>query len=255
MNYFSQRSAAERYARGRPHFHPLIVGRIKQVLQITEPLSSALDVGCGTGLSTVALKEIAGNVIGLDASAEMVSLAPEESGVKYVVASAERLPFGENEFDLITISQAFHWLDGDRFLPEASRVLRPLGWLVAYDNYFSSGRMEEEPEFRRWFREEYLERYPAPPRAEITFTEETMGSFGFHLRKEEWHENRIGFTLEGLIDYLVTQSNVIAAVEGGKESIEEARGWLREGIRPVFADAGEKEFSFNAPIWYLQRAA
>ncbi len=29
MNYFSPRSAAERYAKGRPYFHPLVVERIK----------------------------------------------------------------------------------------------------------------------------------------------------------------------------------------------------------------------------------
>ena len=91
MNYFNYKSAAERYTRGRLYFHPLIVGRTKRFLSITEPLSSALDVGCGTGLSTIALKEIARSVIGVDASAEMVALAPKDNGVRFLVASAENL--------------------------------------------------------------------------------------------------------------------------------------------------------------------
>lgn len=249
MNYFSPKSAAERYNKGRPFFHPLIIGRIKEFLSLAEPLSSALDVGCGTGLSTVALKEIAQNVVGVDASAEMIALAPKESGVKYSVAPAENLPFEENEFDIVTVSQVFHWLDKDKFFAEAKRVLRPDGWLVAYDNYLS-GQMTENAEFYLWYKKEYLERYPIPPRGKIDFTSENTNPYGFRLHKEEWVKNIVGFSLEGIVDYLVTQSNVIAAVEGGKEKIEEVKEWLTESIKSMFGNA-EENFLFNTSIWYL----
>ena len=252
MNYFSPKSAAERYARGRPYFHPAIVGRIKDSLPITEPLSSALDVGCGTGLSAIALKELAQNVTGVDASAEMIALAPKEHGVRYFVTPAENLPFDEKEFDLITLSQVFHWLDRGRFLTEASRVLRPGGWLIAYDNYFT-GRMAGHPGYQSWY-EEYLERYPMPPRAKVSFTPEDTNPHGFRLLKEEWYKNTIGFSPEGLIGFLITQTNVIAAVEGGGEKIEDVCSWLGGRLKSVFGDAKERGFIFNAPIWYLQRA-
>jgi SAM-dependent methyltransferase len=255
MNYFNPKSAAERYARGRLYFHPLIVERVKRFLSITEPLSSALDVGCGTGLSSNALREIALSVTAVDASAEMVALAPRVKGIRFVVARAEDLPFGEGEFDLVTLSQVFHWLDREKFLAEAKRVLRTDGWLVVYDDYFSAGQMAEDPEFQTWYREKYLVRYPPPPRAELAFTAENTERYGFRLLGEEWHQHTVSLSLERLVDYLVTQSNVIAAVEGGKEEIVEARAWLMEGIRPIFRNAEGKEFLFNAPIWYLQRAA
>lgn len=203
-----------------------------------------------TGLSTVALKEIAQNVVGVDTSAEMIALAPEENGVRYFVAPAENFPFGENEFDLITLSQVFHWLDRDKFLAEANRVIRPDGWLVAYDNYFS-GQMVENPDFQSWYREKYLKKYSAPPRAKITFTSEDTNPFGFHLLKEERYENVIEFSLEELVDYLVTQSNVIAAVEGGTEEIGETRMWLTNGLKQMFRSSKKEKFLFNAPIWYL----
>lgn len=252
MNYFDSQSAAERYIKGRPYFHPLIIRRIKEVLSITEPLSSALDVGCGTGLSTLALKEVSRSAIGVDASAEMIALAPEADGVEYFVARAEKLPFDEGTFDLITLSQVFHWLERDKFLAEAHRVLRPSAWLVAYDNYFL-GQMVGNAEFYKWYREEYLKKYPAPPRAKITFTAENTSPFGFDILKEEWHENVIIFSLEGLVDYLVTQSNIIAAVEGGNESIGETRAWLMDSLRPMFSNTLHESFLLNAPIWYLQR--
>lgn len=252
MNYFSPKSAAERYAKGRPYFHPLIIRRIKEFLSLAEPLSFALDVGCGTGLSTVALKELARNVIGVDASEEMVALAARENRIKYFVAPAVNLPFEENEFDLITLSQVFHWLDKDQFLAEASRVLRPNGWLVTYDNYFS-GQMTENPDFYKWYKEEYLVKYPILARAKIELTEENVNPYGFRLLGEEWNKNIVGFSLEAVVDYLVTQSNVIAAVESGKQKIEKVRVWLMEGIKPTFGDAEERKFLFNTPIWYLTR--
>lgn len=255
MNYFDPQSAAERYARGRLYFHPLVIERIREFLSITAPLSSALDVGCGTGLSTIALKEIARKVTGADASAAMLAQAPKENGVRFLVARAENLPFGVNEFELVTLSQVLHWLDRDKFLAEAKRVLRPHGWLVVYDHYFSVGRMTENPEFQRWHREEYLVRYPDPPRARIKLKTENLELHGFSLLGEKSYQHSISFSVERLVDYLVTQSNVIAAVEGGKEGIEEARLWLTEGIRPIYVDAVEKEFLFNSPIWYLRRAA
>jgi SAM-dependent methyltransferase len=252
MNYFSPKSAAQRYAKGRPYFHPFIVNRIKDFLAITERLSSALDVGCGTGLSTIALKEIAQHISGVDASVEMIALAPKETGIRYFVASAENLPFETNGFDLLTLSQVFHWLDPNRFVVEAARVLRPNGWLIAYDNYFS-GRMVANSELHGWYKE-YLARYPVPPRREVVFTPENTAPYGFHLRRKDRYDNTIRFSLEGLVDYLVTQSNVIAVVEAGTETIEAARIWLTRVVEPMFGRAGEKEFLFNAPIWYLQRA-
>src|SRR5689334_17756865 len=108
VNFFSTRSAARRYTKGRPYFHPLVIERVRAFLSIGERKPCALDVGCGTGFSAIALKALALRVVGMDAAAEMVALAPREDGVEYCVARAEELPFREGRFDLITLSSAFH---------------------------------------------------------------------------------------------------------------------------------------------------
>ena len=200
----------------------------------------------------MALKEVARNVTGVDASAEMIALAPRADGIRYVVTPAENLPFEEGEFDLITLSQVFHWLDRDRFLTEAYRVLRPGGWLIAYDNYFT-GRVMGNLDIHGWYKE-YIAKYPAPPRGEITFTVENTNRYGFRLLKEERYENTIIFSIKTLVDYLATHSNVIAAVEGGKEEIGQAKSWLAEITQPAFRSAEEAGFLFDAPVWYLQRS-
>jgi len=251
-NFFSPKSAASRYTKGRPYFHPLVIERIRSFLSIKEALSLALDAGCGTGLSTSALKAIALRVVGVDASIEMIALAAHKERVEYCVARAEELPFREGEFDLITLSSAFHWLDRDKFLKEALKVLRSAGWLIVYDNFFQ-GRMAENEEFNEWYRDSYLRKYPPPVRAWPAFTEEDCERKGFRFLGKEQFQSSRSFSVEKLVDYLVTQSNVIAKVEYGEEAIEDVRSWLAESVNPLFGEMKLASFLFQGPIWYMEK--
>ncbi|HEX2728138.1 MAG TPA: methyltransferase domain-containing protein, partial [Rubrobacteraceae bacterium] len=82
-NYFAGEDAAKRYATVRPYFHPLVVGKIAEFLGLDEPLDGA----CGTGLSAVALTEIASLVTGIDISAGMLGRAGRNDRVRYVEAA------------------------------------------------------------------------------------------------------------------------------------------------------------------------
>lgn len=251
MNLFAFTSAAERYAHGRPFFHPLVIKRVKEFLPTAESIERALDVGCGTGLSTIALKEIARHIVGLDAAPSMLAQAPQDARIAYAVAFAEQLPFGEHEFDLMTLSQVSHWLDRKLFFAEARRVLRPASWLIAYDAYFSA-RTIENTDFQTWHQSVYLKNFPSPARAPVALTIEDVEGTGIQLRAEERLERTISFNVEQLVEYLLTQSNVIAAVEGGTKEISEVRDWLTRNVRPFFAGQAATGFVFNIPIWYLQ---
>lgn len=259
MNFFAAGSAAERYARGRTRFHPLVVRRVKELLSITTPLRRALDAACGTGLSTVALREAAARVIGADASAEMLARAERAPGVSYVRSPAERLPFRTSAFDIVTVCQALHWFERERFFAEAHRVLRAGGRLVVYDNYFAGATADETSggegvaSFRHWFHESYLARFPAPPRRWVSLTDEETRPHGFRLLAHEELRNAETLTAEALVDYLLTQTNVIAAVEGAGREVAEVRGWMDAGLRPVFGGERAKEFPFVAPVWVLRR--
>lgn len=254
MNYFAFKSAAERYAKGRPFFHAVVIARVKEFLSLTEPIASAVDVGCGTGLSTVALKAVAEKVVGVDAAPEMIAHAPRDARISYAVAVAERLPFDAQVFDLLTLSQVSHWLDRQVFFTEARRVLRPAKWLVAYDAYFSA-RTVENTDFQKWHQAVYLKNYPSPPRAPVALSADDVKETGIRLRAEERLQHTIRFTVEQVVEYLLTQSNVITIIEGQGEEIGVARQWLMENIRPLFAGHEEIAFIFDIPVWYLQSEA
>ena len=155
-----------------------MIKKICDFLRLREPIPLALDVACGIGQSTVALKEIASRVVGTDVSREMLARAPREAGVRYVEAPAEDMPFEDGSFRLVTVALALHWFDRSRSLAETRRVLEPSGWLVVCDNGFF-GEMKENPKHERWYREDYLVRYPSPPRKGELSRTTSAASTGF----------------------------------------------------------------------------
>jgi SAM-dependent methyltransferase len=252
VNYFADGMDAGRYARARPNIHPTAIAKFRSFAPIDEPFSMALDVGCGTGQSTVALAEIAERVIGIDPSADMLSSATPHPNVEYREAAAEDTPFADAHFDLITVAQAFHWLDHDAFLAESFRLLRPAGWLLVYTSWFT-GEMKGEPSFSDWFKGAYLTRYPTPPRNRTPITQELAQRNHLALRGEERFSNEIGMTLRRFTDYQLSTTNVIAAAKRGSESFAAAARWITTSLERFFADQPERVFLFSGKIWYLQK--
>lgn len=122
--------------------------------------TAILDVGCGTGRLLRGASEVfaAARLEGVDAAGEMVreaaELLPAGSRIRIQQAVAERLPFGDAEFDLVFSTMTFHhWADQRRGIEEIARVLRPAGrWLLA--DFVATGLMKY---VRRVFR---LRRFP-----------------------------------------------------------------------------------------------
>jgi SAM-dependent methyltransferase len=251
QNYFAHRGAANRYDYARPFFHPLVIGKIREKLELREPLGRALDVACGTGQSAKALRAIAASVVGTDLSMEMLGVVSRGEGMAFVAAPAERLPFATGVFDLVTVALAFHWFDAPSFLREASRVLSEQGWLVIYNNWWTA-RMKENPRFEEWAKGEYISRYPTPPRNRHTYSDEEFEELGFRVVGRERYENEVGFSVEEMAAYLTTQSNVIAAVERGGESLAEVGDWLTRAVVPFFTRE-RMTFPFAGSIEYLRK--
>jgi len=252
INFFSHRTAAERYAKFRPYFHPIVMDRIRLHLKLIGRVERALDVGCGTGMSTIALKIFAVSVTGVDISDEMLKFAPREEGIEYLNASAEDLSiFSDNSFDIITTSLAFHWFDQKRFLSEAYRLLKKDGWLIPYTNGFY-GIMKGNENYEKWNSNSYAARYPSPPRNTTSLTAELGLDFGFSDYDMEKFQNEVNFTPEELSGYLTTQSNIISAVEQGTETIDQVYDWLYGNIKPFFSSE-KAAFIFGGSIWYFRK--
>jgi len=249
VNYFASPSAAERYARGRPYIHPLVVERIKAICG--GRIGRALDVGCGTGQSARAVADIADEVVATDLSGEMIEHAEAHPRITFLQAAAENLPFPANSFDLLTAGLAFHWFERERFLAQAQRVVKPAGWLAIYNDGFS-GEMASGPAYGAWNRDHYVHLYPTPPRNIAPFTDDQARAFGFDRVKHDRFEHAVELTPERLVGYLLTQSNVIAAVEQRGESVQAIADWLMSSVRPFFS-ASVAQFPFYCVLDIFRR--
>jgi ubiquinone/menaquinone biosynthesis C-methylase UbiE len=254
MNYFSPDDAAERYSKGRPDFHAGTIERVNKFLCLEKKLDSALDIACGTGLSTRPLLKIAKEVHGTDSSAPMLSHALEPEKIKYSVANAEDQPFENNTFDLITVCSGIHWFNIGKFLKEAQRLLKSGGWLVLYDNFFIS-EMAGNEAFTSWYPEVYLKKYPAPLRNEgYDWSDENLGKMNFKLVNEESFKNAVIFTKKQLILYFTTQSNIISKVVANETTYDEAEKWLEQELSRLFdAEDAVRTIYFGNWVKYIQR--
>ncbi len=89
-----------------------------------------LDLGCGEGTLTERIVGTGAEVVGIDASEEMIAGA-KARGLDARLMNAEQLPF-EHEFDGVFSNAVLHWVrDHDAMLEGVHRALKPGGRFVA----------------------------------------------------------------------------------------------------------------------------
>lgn len=126
-DYFS--TQAEQYAKYRPTYP-------EELFDYLDSLSAehvnAWDCATGSGQSAIALSHYFSKVYATDASEAQIRYAQPYEKIIYQVCTAEKTPFADQMFDLITVATALHWFDQDLFFNEANRVLKPKGIFAAW---------------------------------------------------------------------------------------------------------------------------
>lgn len=110
-----------------------VLWRIATVKAIdAKPGERVLDIAAGTGTSSAAIAKSGAEVVALDFSAGMVAVGRKrQPAIEFIVGNAEELPFGDNEFDAVTISFGLRNVNRPKVaLAEMYRVLKPGGRLV-----------------------------------------------------------------------------------------------------------------------------
>lgn len=162
---------------------------------VTGSPSKILDLGCGTGSTTIMLKQAfpSAEVIGLDLSPQMLVMSEYKAqqarlNIQWVHGIAETTKFADGEFDVVTASLLFHETPpvvSEAVLKEAYRLLKPGGQVIILDGHQKT--LRNTTWLTDIFEEPYIKEYAAGS------VDAWLGKAGFNqvLTEDVWWTNQL----------------------------------------------------------------
>jgi ubiquinone/menaquinone biosynthesis C-methylase UbiE len=126
---------ADRYDKYRPAPPAILAATLTQLAQTPFP-KLVVDLGSGTGLSTRYWADKAEQVIGIEPTLDMRRQAEaqtEAKNVSYREGYSHRTNLPDHCAQIVTCSQALHWMEPQSTFEEARRILVPGGVFAAFD--------------------------------------------------------------------------------------------------------------------------
>jgi SAM-dependent methyltransferase len=243
---------AAAYDAARPHPPAALADVLRQWSGAGAP--DVVDVGAGTGLSTILWAGRAATVTAVEPGDDMRAIAARRVGLAagspadpagqdagqgggtttfaVIAGSAETTGLPDNCADIVTASQAMHWFDADRALPEIVRILRPGGVFAAYDCDWPPCIDWEidvaYTEFTRRMTALEVARGLQPPHAGKRHLETIRASGLFRHATEIALHSREEGDAQRLIDAAMSQGGAAALAEAGVPEDEFGLANLRE---------------------------
>jgi SAM-dependent methyltransferase len=248
---------ADVYDTYRPRPPLAVLDILTQLAQVPQP-ALVVDIGSGTGLSTVIWDGRAAAVVGVEPSADMRRQAearttaksrrmeglPNAAQVRYQEGYSNATGLPDSCADIVTCSQSLHWMEPDSTFAEIARILRPGGvfaaidcdwpptfsWQVeqAYSDCHAQAHTAEQAhqlsgDVRSWDKGRHLERIRASER--FRFTKEIV----LHHTEQGGAERLIGL--------MRSQGGIATLLKNGVSEEEIGLTALREAAYAALGDA------------------
>ncbi|MBI3914093.1 MAG: methyltransferase domain-containing protein [Chloroflexi bacterium] len=129
---------ADRYDRFRPQPPRDLIALLKQLAETKQP-HRVVDLGSGTGLSTLIWANDADEIIGIEPSVDMRAQAEARlaatnfQNIHFTEGSSTQTNLPDESTDIVTCSQSLHWMEPAPTFAEIARILRAGGVFAAYD--------------------------------------------------------------------------------------------------------------------------
>jgi SAM-dependent methyltransferase len=127
QDHFSGRAAI--YSQFRPTYPDALFDWLSGLVKSHEVV---WDCATGSGQAAVGLAKHFDRVIATDASDKQIAMAAPHPSIDYRVATASESGLAPESVDMVTVAQAIHWFDRNRFYDEAQRVMRPDAAIVVW---------------------------------------------------------------------------------------------------------------------------
>lgn len=231
-------AAAGAYDVGRPTYPADAVAWLFEGTDA--PIVDIVDVGAGTGKLTRALLGEGRRLTAIDPDPEMLAvLAAASPDVVTAVGTAESLPLADDSADLVTLGQAWHWVDPLAGSAEIGRVLRPGGTLGLVWNI----RDESVP----WVAAMSEVMHHSAAEQMIRTDAVTVAAPFGPLEERTWAWTR-SITRAALLDMVASRSYVITADATTRARIDADLAELFAGL-PELADGGTIDLPYTTHIF------
>jgi ubiquinone/menaquinone biosynthesis C-methylase UbiE len=236
-DHFSAHAAE--YREFRPTYPPELFAYLASVAPARDLV---WDCGTGNGQAAVPLAAHFARVFATDASAGQLQNAEPHPRVEYAVAPAEKCPLPDASADLVTVAQALHWFDLDRFYPEVRRVCRLGGIFAAWTYNFHSVNPAVDAVLAR-LQSEFIGPHWPPGREHVDAGYRTL-PLPFDERPAPIFEMTAEWNLDALLGYINTWSAV--------KRFEQTKGYNPvERLREEFAAAWGDRATVRTARWAL----
>ncbi len=135
------------YSAYRPPLHKLI---LEKCLNDDEYFNLGLDIGCGTGYSSIALSKYCSTVLGLEPNNSMLKGLQISNKIIYINGFANRLPIKDESINIITFAGSLYYAKSKELILELERISSKGTIILVYDfyimldSYLKSLNMPEE---------------------------------------------------------------------------------------------------------------
>lgn len=241
---------ADQYDKYRPAPPAILADILCQLVRTDRP-RLVVDLGSGTGLSTRYWADKAEQVIGVEPTLDMRKQAEgqtEAKNVRYREGFSHRTGLPDACAQVVTCSQALHWMEPQSTFEEARRILEPGGVFAAFDydwppttsNWEAEAAYETcshiidtqearhviENDLRRWHKHEHLARMTA------------SGCFRY-TKEIVLHHVETG-NAERLVGLLLSQGSVMTLLKKGVSERELGIDFFRKTVQHTLGDTSQR---------------
>lgn len=145
-DYFSGHSKL--YATFRPTYPDALYSFL---FRYVKNFDSVWDCATGNGQVAQVLAKRFKTVHASDISQQQLDQAVQGNNIIYSIQKAEQTTFPDNQFDLITVGQAMHWFDLEKFYAEVNRVAKKDAVLAVWGYAVCSVNTEIDKHFDHFY--------------------------------------------------------------------------------------------------------
>jgi ubiquinone/menaquinone biosynthesis C-methylase UbiE len=210
------KGAARYYSTYRPIYPSILIRLLVEKFSLNGE-QNLLDIGCGTGHLTIRFSDWCNKIVGIDIEPEMIEEAERLhhemriGQIQWFNGTLEEYKSGNpDQYQLVTIAKAFHWMDRSKVLDELFDIVSPGGGVAVIDNYEPTKSLKPwqirfNEVITKWYgndRKAGNSTYTHP----VTSHEEIISHSKFNLEVHTLPTYEITWTIESLLGNLYSTS-------------------------------------------------